>query len=187
MHRMRFTYALHARSACSKAGLRACVRACMNHAVMDGWIDGACSRQSSLGMHARRRRRRRRSGLARPAGGRGPGLRAAERARGCCWTHCSLHSSTPPMHHSVIHCRPRRAGQPLRTHVPAGPRARPGHLLLPLWSAACRYGTGRGHACGAGRPAGRSPCMLDATPRQTAARARHICRTVLLLRACLVL
>lgn len=51
MHRMRFTYALHARSACSKAGLRACVRACMNHAVMDGWIDGACSRHLAC-MHA---------------------------------------------------------------------------------------------------------------------------------------
>lgn len=160
---MRFAYA--ARPAAAKLRRRACV-----HAVMDGWIDGACCRHFAC-MHACRRRR-----SGRPAVGVRPGRRARPLLDSLL--------STPPTttHHSFIHRRPRPVGrpasaQPLRTHVAAGPRPL-SSCMLRLWSAACRYGTGspgRGHAwSGAGQPA----TMLW-TPRarhaNTAARARATC------------
>jgi hypothetical protein len=148
--------------------VRACVRA-----VMDGWIDGACCRHFAC-MHACRRRR-----SGRPAVGVRPGRRARPLLDSLL--------STPPTtttHHSFIHRRPRPVGRPAspcaRTSPPVPAWGRPGPpslLLLRLWSAACRYGTGspgRGHAwSGAGHHAycGRH---ARATPTRQRARTRHV-------------
>lgn len=165
MDRMRFAYA--ARPAAAKLRRRACV-----HAVMDGWIDGACCRHFACMQTTTQW----------PAGGRGPAGPPSEAAVGLTALYSTDRRRRIIL--SFIVGPGRSAGRPAPAHarrrrspLGAGP-ARP-------LSSCCGSGrppadTAPGHRGEATRgvePASRPPCCgrhARATPTRQRARARHV-------------
>ena len=154
-------------SPCSKAET-ACVRACVTHAVMDGWMEPvvvtwhACTQTTT-------------QWPGRPAVGvRGSGPPSeAEAAVGL--TVLSTAPLHRAMHHSVIHCRPRRAGRPAspcaRTSPPVPALARP-PAAAALGGLPIRH---RERPCV--EPAGGRPATMHAGRHATPngrARATHV-------------